>query len=373
MSNINRLAILCFYEEDGYVDSYVYHLVNELLSIANKMFIVANGKIEEKAKVYFEQHSCEVVVRENKGYDATAYKYVIEMIGRDAIKDFSQIILCNDTFFGPFIPMKSIFAQMNMEECDFWGISYKDTKLVQFIGSYLLVFGEKIIQSDDLWNYFKDMNEIVTYQDARIHFELGVFLYLKRRGYTSASLIKKKKYFSNVIYPYENLIYEQLPILKKRAFKIRDSWKIIEAIKYIRDNYNYDINLIEDWMKRKKIELEEIDFPYENNMSVKMNDLPIVSINDIYNFISKWKKICIYGNGYYGHILIDLYQIKPQYIIVSDGWISQQNYYIGIPIREISQIDIKDRGMGIIVALSKANTESVKIDLGDGCNILYLW
>lgn len=373
MKRINRLTILCFYEEDGYVDLYVYHLVEELLSVSTQVVIVVNGYMEEKAKVYFERCNCIVLIRENEGYDAKAYKYVFEMLGRDKIKKFDQIVLCNDSFFGPFIPMKDIFDKMETRECDFWGLSYQDTNLFQFIASYLLVFREKTIQSDDLWYYFESMPEIVEYQDALIRFELYIFLYFKERGYIHDSLVSKKKYFSNVKYPYENLKYEQLPILKKRAFTIKDNWKLMKAIKFIQNNYNYDINLIQAWMERKKIVFEESKVSLKNTLPTKINDCPRVTINEIYDFIDKWKNICIYGNGYFGHILIDLYQIKPQFIIISERQLLQQNQYRGIPIKVISQIDIKNKETGIIVALNRANTEEVKKNLGNSNNVLYLW
>ncbi len=369
------MAILCFYEEEGYVDSYIYYLVKELLSISSKVIIVSNGKMEEKARVYFEQCHCVVWIRENKGYDASAYKYAITRIGRDKLKNFDQIILCNDTFFGPFISMKSIFGEMDANKCDFWGISYQDTNLVQFIGSYFLVFGERTIQSDDLFNYFEKMQEIVEYQDALIYFEFGIFLYFKRKGYIIGSCVSKKKYFSNVIYPYENLKYEHLPIIKKRAFMINNDWDLTKAMRFIQDNYDYNINLIQSWMERKKLTLEENNFGAGKCVSVKVKDIPKVCINDIYRFINQWKNIYIYGNGYYGHILVGLYQIRPQLIIVSDGHrsMSDKMQYRGIPIKEISEIDIKNKEVGIIVALNKVNTEVAKMRLGEDSNILYIW
>lgn len=51
---------------------------------------------------------------------------------------------------------------------------------------------------------------------------------------------------------------------------------------------------------------------------------------------------------------------KPKNIIVFDGQLPPQNRYCGIPIREVSQIDIKNKKMKIIVTLNKINTESVK-------------
>lgn len=67
MSRAERLAILCFYEKDGFVDTYVYHLVEELISVSDKVIIAVNGKIEEKAKVYFEKRHCSCIPLVNPG------------------------------------------------------------------------------------------------------------------------------------------------------------------------------------------------------------------------------------------------------------------------------------------------------------------
>lgn len=373
MSRAERLAILCFYEKDGFVDTYAYHLVEELISVSDKVIIAVNGKIEEKAKVYFEKRHCTVWVRENEGYDAGAYQDVFRRLGRNEINRYTQIVLCNDTFFGPFIPMKSMFEQMEAKKSDFWGISYQDTNLVRFIGSYFLVFGERVIQSGDLWNYFENMREVAAYQDALIYFEFGIFLYLTGKGYVHSSVISKKKYFSNLICPYENLKYEKLPVLKKRAFTGKDKANMRRAVKFVQDNFNYDVNLIHSWMQRNNIVPEADDVPDETGAAVKTNEIPQLSINDIYQFMDRWKEVYIYGNGYYGHILIELYRIKPQYIIVSDGQASRQSQYRGIPVIAVSEIDFKKKEAGIIVALNKSNTHAVEEVLGRGENILYMW
>lgn len=373
MKSAERLAILCFYEKEGCVDSYVYHLVEELMSVSDQTIIVVNGQMEEKAKAYFEEHHCIVWVRANEGYDAGAYRYVFRRLGESEINRYARIILCNDTFFGPFIPMKSIFGQMETKKSDFWGIAYQDTKLVQFIGSYFLVFGEKTICSGDLWNYFRELQEIADYQDALIAFEMGIFLYMKKKGYVSGAYISKKKYFSNIVCPYENLRYERLPILKKRAFMDGDKENLRKALGFIRENFLYDINLIYSWMQRNHIRIETDDGPGENARAAKANEMPVLSIEDIEQFIRKWKEVYIYGNGYYGHILMELYRIKPKYIIVSDGQAPRQSRYKGIPVKTVSEVDLQKKEAGIIVALNKSNTQTVKKTLGGGDNLLYLW
>lgn len=57
-----------------------------------------------------------MVVRENAGYDAGAYKFAIfKYLKIEEIRQYEELILCNDTFIGPFVPLKDIFDTMAKE------------------------------------------------------------------------------------------------------------------------------------------------------------------------------------------------------------------------------------------------------------------
>ena len=74
MRKVRRLGIFVFYDASGIVDLYIQELLKSLLSELNKLVIVVNGKITNNCRQVLEKYSNNIFIRENKGFDAGAYK-----------------------------------------------------------------------------------------------------------------------------------------------------------------------------------------------------------------------------------------------------------------------------------------------------------
>ena len=122
---LNRIAIFSFYDSEGIVYDYVEYYLNELKKNVARLVIVINGQILENGKKKLGVFTNEIIVRKNVGYDAGAYKEcIINYIGIDNISKYDELVLCNDTCFGPFIGFDQIFKKMQNNLCDFWGINH---------------------------------------------------------------------------------------------------------------------------------------------------------------------------------------------------------------------------------------------------------
>ena len=100
----NRLAIFVFYDEDGIVDKYVEYLLLNLAKQVQRTIVVVNGKINDISRKKLEVYTPEIYIRENKGYDAGAYKDILtKYLSLNEIKQFDEIVLLNDTFYGPIL------------------------------------------------------------------------------------------------------------------------------------------------------------------------------------------------------------------------------------------------------------------------------
>ena len=72
---MKRLCIFCFFDREGIVGKSVEYLLDELRRNSDRLLIVVNGSIQADSKKILETYSKDVVVRENIGYDAGAYKF----------------------------------------------------------------------------------------------------------------------------------------------------------------------------------------------------------------------------------------------------------------------------------------------------------
>lgn len=357
------------------MDKYVEHILKEIDSICSRLIVVVNGELGKEGRKILEKYAEEVLLRENKGYDGAAYKEAIFNIGAAELIKYEEVLLCNNSFFGPFLKLETLFADTEKESADFWGLSYRNTGIAAFIESYFLVFRENIVQSGALWDYFEQLIEISNYEEARIFFERGIFHFFYARGFKYGSLCSKRKYSANLQFPYEVLWEDKLPILKKKCFYWQDCDlnSLQKAINYIQNNYKEWADEIEDWLQRTGI---VIQYEGENRAcgAEFVNDyIECVAIQDIQKWIEKFDYIYLYGNGLYSHMLIRLFGLTPRGIIVSDEqWKGELRYY-DIEIIKKSSFHFECDNVGIIVAVGRTSSEDICNSMGKRDNFLYIW
>lgn len=268
----NRLTIFIFFDKDGVVDSYKTYYLSELAKNSSKVLIVVNGDLKSEEKLKLEKYG-EVVQRENIGYDVTAYKFGIQKIGYDNIAKYEELILCNDTVFGPFYPFSEVFDEMSKKDLDLWGLTkgYSDIvplngKIIEFndhIHSYFIAIRKSILSSDSFRKYWEKFPKITGYYDAVFKVEVRFTDYFVKKGYKYDVFVQTddiKEHTKNhlAFMTTELLTNRQLPVIKRRHFysnlddfssnsignEVRDSFD------YIRRNTNYDTNMIWDTILR---------------------------------------------------------------------------------------------------------------------------
>ena len=137
---IKRLGILVFYNERGVVPKYVKHLICELKSVTTALVVIVNGKMQKNEVQELENMLVHVVVRENIGYEVKAYEEFFRNNWDEYKKEeYNEIIMCNDSFYGPFIPMKQLVDSFQDDVSDFWGINLADNCMLQVLHSYFRV------------------------------------------------------------------------------------------------------------------------------------------------------------------------------------------------------------------------------------------
>ena len=269
---MKRLGIFVFFDKEGVADRYIDYLLKSISKVLDELCIVVNGYIEPDSRKRLEEYAQSFYVRENSGYDAGAYKCVLENLLRDGLlKAFDELVLFNDTFYGPFWGFEQVFNEMEDDECDIWGLSsHEPIKSMQnpdfFLGwhlqSYFLVVKENALHSDtfaDFWNSYLISDD---YNDTVFRFEASFSAMMKEAGFSLKAYSELEKYkYPN---PYDNYDYSLLitdemtmathyPVLKKRAFiengRMNPSLRIL--LKYLDTHSDYDANLIWENLARK--------------------------------------------------------------------------------------------------------------------------
>lgn len=305
---MSRLCIFSIYDSDGQIDEYIYYWLKELKTIADEIIVVSNGRVREADCRKLESWAKEVVVRENVGYDAGAYKDVlVNYVGKEKLKQYDSLLLLNDTCYGPFASLAGVFERMMQKSVDYWGLHIWDEGYAYWINSCFIYYDNKILRDDGFFAYFEtqiDENS-VDMADAYGKFELGLFNFLKEKGYSYDALVKDT-HIHMMKAPDKFMELYDFPCLKRRSFceehyheaNLQNAMCLVEKT-------GYPVDYILQNVKRRYKISEDISFKkYVTSTSSEVYNVDYSSRSrkDIIEFIHKNadKTIYIYGAGAFG-------------------------------------------------------------------------
>lgn len=378
-----RICIFSFYDKAGIVDDYVIYLLKELGTCISRLIIVVNGGVNANGFKAFEQVTNEIYIRENAGYDAGAYKHVLfKYLSPEELQQYDEVILCNDTFYGPLIPMRDIFDAMEHRKCDVWGMSGFFGIVFAHIQSYFLVFRKEVLKQQLLHKYFaNDIDETTQALNAvYCQFETGFFDYLTREHKMKYDIYAREGqldvYYSSFAYVSEY----QLPVIKKKVFSHIDEAleNVLCTLGYVMYDTDYDVSLILDSIRRNYgIEIDEKDIKspkeYVTPQGV-MTPQPIVNDRQIEEFIGQ-NEFYIYGTGMYAcktYWRFARNSANLRGFIISDGQTIVNPRLFGYFVYHFS--DVKDiYSYKVIMGVDKKNFEQIIKKFTNTINVLRIF
>ncbi len=267
--DIKRLAIYFFYDEKGIVDDYVLYMLRDLLKNISELLVVCNGKLTQKSREKLESLTPKVFVREDKGFDAWAFKEGMEYYGWDKLNKFDELVLMSYSVFGPFYPLKSMFDGMNNRDVNFWGVTLyngsnfdpsnfdRPLNIPAHIQTYFLAIRKDMLRSPEFQRYweslptFTDYKELIACHSAVFtkHFETKGFswqVYVDTRDYQEGSCNPL------ILSPLELVKNRKCPFIDRNTFSLNYAYLLAsnngksssEVMEYIKEYLNYDTNMI---------------------------------------------------------------------------------------------------------------------------------
>ena len=179
MKDIKRAIIFVHYDRDNRVDDYLYYYLKELQKNASHLVFVSTAKLSHNDIETLSQYCSKVITRDNIGYDFMSYK-----VGLDSFdyQSFDEIVICNDSVYGPFYPLKNLFTVMHNKKCDFWGIT-DNIDMGYHLQSYFLVVKKNVISSP-VFQEFWDKVKVLKDKDSIIEkYEVGFTQALLKAGF----------------------------------------------------------------------------------------------------------------------------------------------------------------------------------------------
>ena len=224
-----RLIIYALWDRRGEVDDYVLFALNALRDHATRIVVVANGSLSATARAKLTVCADDVIVRENVGFDIGAHKEGLQHVGDD-ISEFDEIVLTNDTWFGPVRPFGPVFDRMAMERVAFWGMTDHPAQvpnpftgegvLPHHLQSFWIAARPEMFLSAAWKAYWRDLPEMTSVRDAVLLHEAAFTRHFAEQGFAYTAAFPSGDYPSDhpALFNADLLIEAGCPLLKRRPF-----------------------------------------------------------------------------------------------------------------------------------------------------------
>lgn len=349
---MNRLGIAVLYDENGIIDRYIEVLLSSLKSEIQEYVIVINGYMDDESIHRLKQYTTKIYSRKNIGFDAGAYKDAfLQFIPQSTWKSYDEIVLMNDTFFGPVTPMKETWELFDSDNVDFWGITrhpaqrLSDGNVVSsHIQSYFIVIKNRLITSQFFTEFWEKLSYPRTYQEAVKNFEIEFTVFFEANGFSGKSLMDLREGLASFnqnsenpcFHSYELLKEFRIPFLKKKFLNLESPIyaNMIDALEYIEAKTDYNTDLIWESLFR---------------MSGEKRNWSAFSYGKLDKFYASHVRIYIYGAGKYAKNMQRYFQYRGwtfECFLVSDNAEEFHN------CKNFKDVDIA-RTDGLILALGR--------------------
>ncbi|WP_314646497.1 rhamnan synthesis F family protein [uncultured Microbacterium sp.] len=224
-----RLLIYVVYDRRGEVEDYIPYALTALREFCDQILVVSNGPLTPTGRTALEAVADEVLERENIGFDIWGYKHGLDHVGA-AVAEFDEVILANDTWFGPVRPFGPVFERMDRQELHFWGMTdhmrvepnpFTQTGYLAYhLQSYWLVARKELVASTEWIDYWAQLPVMNSYSDAVTKHEAVFterFTSFGFVGEVAFPTITDKIENHAVLYA-EHLLDAGCPTLKRRPF-----------------------------------------------------------------------------------------------------------------------------------------------------------
>lgn len=175
-----KVALLAHWDASAEVAPYVRYYANALHQQGYDVVLATSGVprlVQEDLDVFSA-----VVCRQSHGYDFTSWRAAFEAL--PSLFEASEILLTNDSMYGPVGPLDPLYKAMENTPCDFWGI-IESNAVEAHLQSYFIVLYKNAIKS----SAFKEFLSCIGMSSCKVKaigYELAFSRWLVQNGQRAA-------------------------------------------------------------------------------------------------------------------------------------------------------------------------------------------
>jgi len=255
LSASENLSIFSHYSQDSIIDDAVIYYIEALSKISDVIFVSTASKLNADSTECINEFCSEIIVKENIGYDFGAWKTGLISAG-DNLSKYQNLILCNDSVFGPLFPLDEMFEKMGKTNADIWSVS-DNRQIKHHLQSFFIVYTSKAFNGTVFKDFYDNFTIINDKQTLIVEKEIKFSQALKESGLNLSSYCKSADFdsYRNIMHHYwRDLIKNyHCPFIKRELLQFNplginiNDWK-----KIIKENTTYPLEIISSYLKKHR-------------------------------------------------------------------------------------------------------------------------
>ena len=182
-----RVVLFMHFDGRGIVRAQILDYMRELKANGlDVVFVTNSGQMQKSAIEALKDVCAAVIVRRNIGYDFGAWRDALDFLGLPRAET-QEVILANDSVFGPLTPLGDILRRLNYAKADVWGLT-ESWQVRYHLQSFFLAFGPAALRSEAFGKFWKSVRPVPVKSYVVHAYEVGITQAMMKGGLRCAAL-----------------------------------------------------------------------------------------------------------------------------------------------------------------------------------------
>ena len=187
-----RTAVFASFAGDGRVPETDLCYLRGLRDVCDNVVYVANNPLLPEEKDRLRGLVCAALCECHGEYDFGSYKRGWLLAKEAGLLDPSvcdEVVLANNSCYGPVFPFSKTFAAMSSRPCDFWGLSACRVLGRDHLQSFFLVFRRRVLDGPELDSFLRAVARQPSRGYIVMRYEFEITKRLADAGYSFDALV----------------------------------------------------------------------------------------------------------------------------------------------------------------------------------------
>lgn len=227
-----RLIVYAIADRQGEVDDYIPVALEALREHADHLLVVGAGSLTPRGRTRLEPFTDELLAKGAARSAAAWHRSALAHLG-ERLAEFDELILTDDSWFGPIHSFGDVLARMAALPVHLWGMTdhaaeeadpHRGTPDVPaHLQTFWVAARREVFESSAWTAYWNELPDLLVHDDAHERHELRFSTEFAERGFVVDAAFHSEDFgFTNAsVLGAESLLDAGCPLLSRRSF---DEW-----------------------------------------------------------------------------------------------------------------------------------------------------